>query len=177
MIKQHFVSQGTSLVCEARSSSPPWRCAPSSSKGFSLLELMVTVSIVAILAAISLPAYNDYVLRAQLAEAYSWLGDSRVRMEQWYQDNRNYDKLGGLDGCGIDAPAAGTLKHFTASCAPTNPNPPGSQNYTITATGQGPVMGFIFQITDQNVRSTQGAPTGWATPANCWVRKKDGACI
>ena len=50
-------------------------------------------------AAIALPAYNDYTQRAKLTEAFTGMSDFRVRMEQFYQDNRRYDGPG-LDGCG-----------------------------------------------------------------------------
>lgn len=51
---------------------------------------MVAVAIVAILAGTALPAYTDYVRRGQLPDAFSALADYRVKMEQYYQDRRNY---------------------------------------------------------------------------------------
>jgi len=74
----------------------------SNHSGFTLIELMVVVAIVAILAAVALPAYNDYVTRSKLTDAVTGLSDFRVRMEQFYQDNRRYDG-GGLGGCGAAA--------------------------------------------------------------------------
>ena len=58
--------------------------------GLSGSRLMVAVAIVAILGAIALPAYSDYVTRGKLAEAYAVLGWQRVKMEQYYQDVRDY---------------------------------------------------------------------------------------
>ncbi|MGH8742788.1 MAG: type IV pilin protein, partial [Burkholderiales bacterium] len=58
--------------------------------GFTLIELMTVVAVLAILAVIAVPAYNDYVTRGKIPEATSNLADLRVKMEQWYQDNRNY---------------------------------------------------------------------------------------
>ena len=97
-------------------------------RGFTIIELMIAVAIIAILAAIALPAYEDYVRRAKLTEAFTALADFRVRMEQFYQDNRRYDG-GGLDGCGAAAPNS---KAFTFGCVPGLAP---SQTYTITATG------------------------------------------
>ncbi len=72
-----------------RSSIGPYR-------GFSLIELMVTVAIVAILAAIALPSYYEYITRSRLVDAHTRLGDLRIQMEKYFQDNRTYLSRRGL---------------------------------------------------------------------------------
>src|SRR5688500_3851726 len=52
--------------------------------GFTLIELMIAMAVMAILAAVAMPAYNDYVRRGMLVEATNNLSDMRVRMEQFY---------------------------------------------------------------------------------------------
>jgi len=141
--------------------------------GFTIIELMIAVAIIAILAAVALPAYEDYVRRARLVEGFTSLADFRVRMEQFYQDNRRYDG-GGLDGCGAAAPNS---KSFTFNCAPGLAP---SQTYTITATGianQG-LTGFVYTLNEKNVRATTTLGAAWngAPNAACWVRRKDGTC-
>lgn len=139
--------------------------------GFSLIELMVTVGIVAILGAIALPAYRDYVTRGKLAEAYTLLSGQRVKMEQYYQDVRDY-----TNACGpntVATPSTGT--YFTLACGNLTAN-----SYTITATplaGSG-VTGFSFTIDQNNAKTTATVPSGWSLPAtnNCWVRAKGGQC-
>lgn len=166
-------------------------------RGFTLLELMIVVAIVGILSMIALPSYNDYITRGKIQEATSQLSDLRVKMEQYYMDNRRYGvTVGGGGGCGIGAvPIAPPLvRYFAYSCASTGANAAGDQTYTITATGcAGPgapvpcvtgegMSGFVFTITEGNVKATvitAGSPAasaGWIGNAACWVQKKSGAC-
>ena len=58
--------------------------------GFTLIELMIAVVVVAILTAIALPSYQEYVTRGKITEATSNLADMRVKLEQFFQDNRTY---------------------------------------------------------------------------------------
>lgn len=145
--------------------------------GFTLIEVMIVVVIVAILASIAVPSYTDYVQRGKITEAISNLSAGRVRMEQLFLDSRSY--VGGLGCNAVNDPIAFTdSKYFTYSCTAIGP-----ASYTLTATGRADqgMGGFSYAITDANVKtSTITAPatdSGWATPANnCWTTKKGGQC-
>jgi len=157
-------------------------------RGFTLIELMITIAIIAILAAVALPAYNDYTQRAKLVEAFTGLAAFRVRMEQFYQDNRNYGTPDGAGNCGKDAggavivpmPTAPQMKYFSFTCTvAAAPGPIPGQQYTITATGvadQG-LTNFVYTLNERNDRATTTLGTGWSGAGNaCWVRRKDGSC-
>ncbi|MET0962625.1 MAG: type IV pilin protein [Noviherbaspirillum sp.] len=139
--------------------------------GFSLIELMVTVAIVGILAAVAVPAYSDYVTRGRIPEATANLAVKRVQMEQYFQDNKTYAGSPGADapGCVSDST---TSRFFTFGCSTAAT----ASMFTIEAVGAGPMTGFTYTIDQSNVKKTSTVPTGWTGSDTCWVTKKGGAC-
>jgi type IV pilus assembly protein PilE len=145
-------------------------------KGFTLIELMIAVAIVAILASVALPSYTDYVTRSKITEATSTLAELRVKLEQSYQDNRHYGST--ASACGVAMPTSPQVKYFTFSCnwgaGGTN------QFFTVTATGSGDMTGFSYTVNESNVHTSTltGVPAskGWQSNASCWVTKKGGVC-
>jgi len=53
-------------------------------KGFTLIELMIVIAIVGILAAIALPAYQDYTVRAKMAEPMAYLAEAKTTLSEYY---------------------------------------------------------------------------------------------
>lgn len=144
-------------------------------RGFTLIELMITVAIIAILAAVALPAYNDYIIRSKLQEASTNLSQMRVKMEQFYQDNRTF----ALGPC---APAGGIqVKYFDFSCATGTPT---ATTYTLQAVGKAgtDLEGLTFTINEANTRATTVtsgstiAKKGYTGSTTCWVTRKGGIC-
>lgn len=140
-------------------------------RGFTLIELMITVAIVAILASVALPSYRDYVIRGRLSEATSTLADLRVKLEQYYQDNRTYV---GACVAGTTAPLPNG-QFFSFSCPTLT-----ATAFTIQADGNAgtSVDSFTFQLNQANTRTTTAVPTGWGTaPITCWVIRRGGGCV
>lgn len=140
------------------------------SKGFTLIELMIVVVVLAILASIAMPAYSDYVRRSKLVEATSALATMRVKAEQYFADNRTYE--GAEANC---ANWAGDVRYFSYSCgAPTN------SAYTFTATGiDTDVRGFTYTVNQSNARTTTigaPAPSAWQATGSCWITRKGQGC-
>jgi type IV pilus assembly protein PilE len=142
-------------------------------KGFTLIEIMVVIAIVAILAAIGLPAYSQYVTRAKITEATSTLADLRMRAEKYFADNRSYWPTPPA-GTTVGFNTATAAEYFTFVCtAPT------TDTFLCRATGNAgtDLAGFVFDINESNVR-TSDFPDGhgWNDCATRWVTKKGETC-
>jgi type IV pilus assembly protein PilE len=143
--------------------------------GFTLIELMIAMAIVGILAAVAVPMYKDYVIRARIPDATSALSMRRVMMEQYFQDNRSWaNAAGNTPACPATAsPDTATSKSFDFSCTAN------ATTYTLTATGKAQMLGLNFTIDQANTMATtatSSAPSGWSGNAGCWITKKGGVC-
>jgi type IV pilus assembly protein PilE len=140
------------------------------SKGFTLIELMIVVAIVAILTTIAYPNYRDYVIRGQLVDATQGLAAVRANMERYFQDNRTYVAIGTfLPPCAAAQVAYG---RFLINCAST------ATTFTATAVGSAsPLSGFTFTVDQANTQATVVAPPAPSSFQSCptaWVTKTGG---
>jgi type IV pilus assembly protein PilE len=146
------------------------RTARKFARGFTLIELMITVAVIAILSAVALPNYRDYVIRGNVPEATSRLATKQVQMEQFFQDNRTY--VAGT-GCVVDT----GNKLFDFTCVDGG-DAVTATTYILTAVGKGSMAGFKYTIDQTGAKTTRAVPAGWSQPSpnSCWATKKGGIC-
>ncbi len=162
-------------ACRTAISRSPVMRVPVIVRGFTLIEVMIVVAIVAILASVALPAYSDYVRRGSLPEAFTGLSDYRVKMEQYYQDNRNYGAANCADVAGAPSWATFTTTNstfFTYACALTTVSGILGQGYTITATGRSGTRadGHVYTVDYAGAHATTQFK-GASVTAGCWLTK------
>ncbi|WP_273285139.1 type IV pilin protein [Methylibium petroleiphilum] len=138
-------------------------------RGFTLIELMITVAVIGILAAIAYPSYTEYIRRGKISEATSALSVMRVQLEQWYQNNRNYGPVAGT--CGVAVPSSPS---FTFTCTASGTN---NQAFLLTATGTtaGGMSGYVFTLNENNAQATTEF-AGAAVTATCWMKRRGETC-
>ena len=145
-----------------------WGAIMKRQSGFTLLELMITVVIIAILSAIALPMYQDYVIRARLTDAFSALASAQSSAEQFWSNNRSY--VGFNTASSFPKPNASFTYNLSNQTNST---------YTITAKGvaASTVAAFTFTIDQNGNKATIAVPAGWTASATCWINKKGGVCV
>ena len=140
------------------------------SRGFTLLETMIVVAIVATLATIALPSYSAYVKRSRILDAVSRLSDARLRLEDYFLDERAYVDASGR--CGV-LPSSTLADSFVVRCEAT------ATTFTVTATGIAAkgMTSFVYAIDQSGTKSTVSVPPGWSRSAGCWTIRQDGSCV
>ena len=146
-------------------------------EGFTLIEVMIVVAIIAILSAIAMPSYTRHVQRGRLTEATSKLADLRTRMEQYFQDKRNYGISG--TGCGVAA-AASNSGYFTFTCYLTNDpavtTQTDDQSFVLHAVGASTMTGFEYTINQSSAKQTRSFVGASGLPAACWLLRSGDVC-
>ena len=91
----------------------------SMQKGFTLIELMIVVAIIAILAAIAIPAYQDYLVRSQVSEASTLADGSKTAISEFYSNTGTFPSTNKSAGLAAATDIRG--KYVTSVDAGTNP--------------------------------------------------------
>ncbi|WP_336684864.1 pilin [Stenotrophomonas maltophilia] len=131
--------------------------------GFSLIELMIVVAIIAILTAVAIPQYNDYVARTQLAEAVTMLGGLKTPVaEQFINSN---------DATSCDLPPSSVTTGKYVESIEATPSVPCIIKATMKATG------VNQKIESATVTITYASVTGiWACKTSAPVEVAPKGC-
>jgi len=127
-----------------------------SSRGLTLVELMVTIAIISILAAIGYPAYTNYTYKARRTEATGSLLDFATRMERYYADNNSYT---GATVGNIMGDANTEHDYYTLGFAAQ-----AAQSYTLQAVPGGAQSSDTcgtFTLSSLGARNVSGTGTCW----------------
>lgn len=130
-------------------------------RGFTLIELVITVAIVAILAGIAYPSFMDSIRKSRRAEAQAVLLEMQVRQEKWRANNNTYN--GTATAVGAPAAGSGIAAYYTFTVSGA-----GATAYSLSATaisGKG-------QDQDKQGGASCSPMTlnqsGTRAPATCW---------
>lgn len=129
--------------------------------GLTLVELMVTVAILAVVAAIAIPAYQTQAAKSKRADGIAMLMDVAAKQERFIIDNNVYTS--DMTALGYSAsPAASEKGYYKVSAALTDSN----LTYTLTATAQSTQASDVCG----NLTLTSKGVRGWSvsTATNCW---------
>jgi type IV pilus assembly protein PilE len=143
----------------------------SKQRAFTLIELMITVAIIGILAAVAYPSFQDQIFKGKRAEGKARLLYASQQLERYYSDNNTYVVATGFPTLfGLAAAAAvysGSNNEpssaYTLTVAAT------TNGYTLTAARAGSQVNDTkcgdFTLTNTGVKGISG---GTGTVANCW---------
>lgn len=134
-------------------------------KGFTLIELMITVAVIGILAAVAYPAYTDYIVRGNRSAAQSFMYAIANKQEQIMLDSRQY--AASLAATNLTLPTELSGKYTVTVTSDMTTTPP---SYLITATPQGgqatnDTKCGVMTLNQRGVKTEAGTAN---SAADCW---------
>jgi len=133
-------------------------------KGFTLIELMIVVAIIGILAAIAIPAYQDYTIRSKVTEMINAAGVCKTSVAEYYQSLGGFPSTATQAGCSdigtanTQAPSVNASGQITVNATGTLSTQLGSSTNSFgytpkTASAGAPITAWVCNTTPTNILS------------------------
>ena len=142
---------------------------PPEQRGFTLIELMIAVAIVAIIAAIALPSYRESVAKSRRADAKDSLLEAAQWMERRYTLNRTYILP---NGTSLPAPRVGSSSTYYTMSLGTGTDATTADTFLLRMTPQGNMANDrcgTFTVTQNGLKGAADSTTSTLS-SECWNR-------
>ncbi|MDM1764125.1 MULTISPECIES: pilin [unclassified Acinetobacter] len=120
-------------------------------KGFTLIELMIVVAIIGILAAIAIPAYQNYTKRSHVSEGLSLAGGAKTGITEFYSSNNRWP--GATGNASVGLAAAGSIKGNAVS--------------SVLVNGSTIIVTYNTKVTSGATLVMKGTPSGGGMEWTC----------
>lgn len=133
--------------------------------GFTLIELMITVAIIAVLAAVAMPSYQDYLRKGRRADAQSYLQEIAARQQHFLADRRAYSTsitaAPGAGGLGLSVPSSVSPFYDVNLATDNTASPP---TFVVSAAPKGSQAVEkcgTLSLNARGVKAASGSGTCW----------------
>jgi type IV pilus assembly protein PilA len=135
-------------------------------QGFTLIELMIVVAIIGILAAIAIPAYQDYIVRSKVTELVNAAGVCKTSVAEFYQTRAAFPTSASEGGCS-DAGTANSVAPSVSNAGLIKVDAAGTLATQLKGASSGITFGYQAM--------SSGAPTSGGKPIDAWACDKTNA--
>ena len=133
-------------------------------KGFTLIELMIVVAIIGILAAVAIPAYQDYTIRAKVTEGLSLASGGKTSVSEYFSTNGALPTSNAQAGMALSTSITGN----NVKTVNVLNNPAGVIEVTFSGASTSPILGKVLRLTP----TTSAGKIVWSCSKNNTVDPK-----